>query len=197
MHSIPKDHTVHLCVDMQRLFAENTEWQTPWAHKILPQVLALTESAPEQTVFTRFIPAEISGQGHGMWKKYYEYWNCMTLEKLDIGLIELIPELMKFVPPAEVIDKSVYGPWMATYLHQRLRKRGINTLIVSGGEIDICVLSTVLGAVDFGYRVVVASDALCSSNDHSYDSIMNLFEQRFAIQIEVEVTEQILINWHS
>ena len=57
MHFIPKDHTVHLCVDMQRLFAENTEWQTPWAYKILPQVLALTERASEQTVFTRFITA--------------------------------------------------------------------------------------------------------------------------------------------
>lgn len=58
MHFISKDQTVHLCVDMQRLFAENTEWQTQWAHKILPQVLALTEHAPEKTVFTRFISAE-------------------------------------------------------------------------------------------------------------------------------------------
>ena len=164
---------------MQRLFAENTEWQTPWAHKILPQVLALTELAPpEQTVFTRFIPAEKSGQGQGMWKKYYEHWNSMTLEKLDTSLVELIPELMKFVPPAEVIDKPVYGPWIATDLHQRLQKRGINTLVISGGEIDICVLATVLGAVDFGYRVIVASDALCSSDDKSYDSIMNLFKQK-------------------
>lgn len=197
MHFISNNHTVHLCVDMQRLFAENTEWQTPWAHKILPQVLALTEHAPEQTVFTRFIPAEKSGQGHGMWKKYYEHWNCMTLEKLDMSLVELIPNLMKFVPPAEVIDKPVYGPWVATDLHQQLQKRGINSLIVSGGEIDICVLATVLGAVDFGYRVIVASDALCSSDDKSYDSVMNLFKQRFSIQIEVEVTEKILSNWHS
>lgn len=121
----------------------------------------------------------------------------MTLEKLDTSLVELIPNLMKFVPPAEVIDKPVYGPWVATDLHQQLRKRGINTLIVSGGEIDICVLATVLGAVDFGYRVIVASDALCSSDDKSYDSVMNLFKQRFSIQIEVEVTEKILSNWHS
>lgn len=197
MRSIPTDHTVHLCVDMQRLFAENTEWQTPWAHKILPQVLALTEHAPEQTVFTRFIPAEKSGQGHGMWKKYYAHWNCMTLEKLDTSLVELIPNLKMFVPPAEVIDKPVYGPWVATDLHQLLQKRGINTLIVSGGEIDICVLATVLGAVDFGYRVIVASDALCSLDDKTYDSVMNLFKQRFSIQIEVEVTEEILTNWHS
>jgi nicotinamidase-related amidase len=196
MNLIPRDHTVHLCVDMQRLFVEKTEWQTPWAHKILPQVLALTERSSGQTVFTRFIPAEKSGQGQGMWKKYYEHWNCMTLEKLDKGLVELIPELVKFVPPAEVIDKPVYGPWVATNLHQRLQKRGINTLVISGGEIDICVLATVLGAVDFGYRVIVASDALCGSDDKSYDSIMNVLNQRLSIQIEVEETVKILSNWH-
>jgi nicotinamidase-related amidase len=38
-----------------------------------------------------------------------------------------------------------------------IQKRGINTLVVSGGEIDICVLTTVLSAVDFDCRVIVAS----------------------------------------
>lgn len=91
MNFIPKNHTVHLCVDMQRLFTEETEWQTPWIHKILPQVFALTERVPEHTVFTRFIPVEKKGQGHGMWKKYYEHWDCMTLEQLDKRLVELLP----------------------------------------------------------------------------------------------------------
>lgn len=195
MEAIPREHTVHLCVDMQRMFAERTAWQTIWANKILPQVLALTERNPVQTVFTRFIPVEKPDQGHGIWKKYYEHWDCMTLAKLDNGLIDLIPELARFTPPAEVIDKHVYGPWGQTDLHLRLQQRGINTLIISGGEIDICVLATVLGAVDFGYRVIVASDALCSSDDNSYDSILSVLKQRFSIQIEVQETEKILSNW--
>ncbi|WP_350283536.1 cysteine hydrolase [Nitrosomonas sp.] len=195
MNFIPKNHTVHLCVDMQRLFTEETEWQTPWIHKILPQVLALTERVPEHTVFTRFIPVEKKGQGLGMWKKYYEHWDCMTLEKLDKRLIELLPQLARFVPPAEIIDKSVYGPWITTNLHQRLQHRRINTIVISGGEIDICVLATILGAVDLGYRVIAASDALCSYADKSYDSIMTVLKQRFSIQIEVEETEKILSSW--
>lgn len=116
MSVIPSYHTVHLCVDMHRMFAECTEWQTTWSHKILPQVLPLTERYPEQTVFTRFIPDKKSDQDHGTWKTYYEHWDCLTLAKLVNGLVDLIPELASFTPPAEVIDKHVYGPWVETEL---------------------------------------------------------------------------------
>jgi nicotinamidase-related amidase len=120
----------------------------------------------------------------------------MMFEKLDKGLVELIPELRKFVPPAEAIDKPAYGRCLATDLYRRLQKRGNHTLVVSGGKIDICVLATVLGSVDFGYRVIMAFDALCCSDDKSYGSIMNVLKQRLSIQIEVEETEKILSNWH-
>ena len=32
--------------------------------------------------------------------------------------------------------------------------------IVSGSETDVCVLATVLDAVDMGYRVIIARDAV-------------------------------------
>ena len=60
-------HSAHLCVDMQCMFAEPTEWM-----KVLPQITAIVEFQPEKTIFTRFIPAEKAGQGQGMWKQYYE-----------------------------------------------------------------------------------------------------------------------------
>ena len=44
-------------------------------------------------------------------------------------------------------------------------RTSVDTLVISGSETDVCVLSTVLGAVDRGYRVVIAIDALCSSSN--------------------------------
>jgi nicotinamidase-related amidase len=38
-------------------------------------------------------------------------------------------------------------------------------MVITGTETDVCVLATVLGAIDFGYWVVLAIDALCSSSD--------------------------------
>ena len=195
MQKIDKNKSAHICVDMQKVFAEPTEWWTPWAYKILPQIIALTEFDSSRTIFTRFIPALQNEKATGMWKRYYERWECMTLKKINPSLIDLIPDLSKFVPPAVVVDKHVYGPWLETALHQYLQKRGINTLIISGGETDICVLATVLGAIDFGYRVILASDALCSSKDDSHDSIMHIYKNRFNIQLEVYDTEKILSHW--
>lgn len=186
---------IHICVDMQRMFAEQSEWSTPWASKILPQIIALTELDPSKTIFTRFIPPRKKSDGNGMWQKYYERWEGMTLEKINPLLLELIPELARFVPPAKLFDKHVYGPWVETNLHQHLQERRINTLIISGGETDICVLATILGAVDFGYRVILSRDALCSSQDSTHDSIMNIYNNRYSCQIEVHTTEEILSNW--
>ena len=38
-------------------------------------------------------------------------------------------------------------------------------LVLSGAETDICVLSTALDAIDFGYRVILVEDVLCSSSE--------------------------------
>src|SRR5262245_53595864 len=136
---------------MQRMFAEDTPWKTPWMSRVLPKVYQLVEARPAHTIFTRFIPVEHPDQGLGTWRRYYERWSSMTLEHLDKELVGLLPELRPFVPPAQLLDKMVYSPWYGNDLHVRLKAASIDTLVVSGGETDVCVLSSVLGAVDRGY----------------------------------------------
>lgn len=48
-------NAVHLCVDMQRLFAEETAWRTPWMPRVLPVVVRLCERRADRTCFTRFM----------------------------------------------------------------------------------------------------------------------------------------------
>ena len=47
----PGESAVHLCVDMQRMFAEGTEWKMPWLERVLPNIIAITSAHPERTVF--------------------------------------------------------------------------------------------------------------------------------------------------
>ncbi len=56
---------MHFRIDMQRMFAEDTVWYTPWMSRVPPLVLRLAATHPERTIFTRFIPAECAGDGHG------------------------------------------------------------------------------------------------------------------------------------
>ncbi len=156
----------------------------------------LAGACPDRTVFTRFIPAARPGEGEGSWRRYWERWPGMTREALPAEALDLIPSLARCVPLAEVVDKRVYSPWVESDLHQRLRARGIDTLIISGAETDLCVLATVLGAVDHGYRVVLPTDALCGSSDRTHDALLTLYRDRYGQQIEAVGTAEILHAWN-
>ena len=194
-HGPPGDNAVHICVDMQRMFAEGTEWRMPWLRRVLPHVVELTAAHPERTIFTRFIPAQRPGEGVGMWRRYYERWSSMTIAELGPEMVELVADLARFVPPARIFDKRVYSPWTGSDLHAQLQSAGVDTVIVTGGETDVCVLATVLGAVDWGYRVILVTDALCSSADETHDSMLNIYMNRFGQQVECVTTETLLATW--
>lgn len=183
---------IHLCVDAQRMFLDATDWHIPWFAKTIPQMATLAALAPARSIFTRFIPVQSKGDGQGMWKDYYTRWQSMTLDMIGRQAVEVVDDLRPFIPPARVIDKHVYSPWQETGLHATLQKDGIDTLIVSGGETDICVLATVIGAIDHGYRVIVATDAVCGSCDDTHDKAKALFEERFKTQVEAATVEEIL-----
>jgi nicotinamidase-related amidase len=186
---------VHLCVDMQKIFGPGSHWETPWLSRVLPKVELLVEAWPDRTIFTRFLPVQRPGEGYGTWKRYYEHWADMTMERLDPGMINLVPPLERFVPPAEVIDKWTYSPWSAQELATTLARRGADTLIVTGTETDVCVLAAVLGAVDRGYRVVLPTDALCSSSDRAHDASLTVYRERYGQQVETATAEEIVQAW--
>lgn len=192
--SIP-DTAVHLCVDMQRMFVEDTEWRTPWAERVLPVIIRLCETKAERTCFTRFVPAERPGEGRGTWRRYWERWPSMTREALGEAMIDLAVPLQRFVPPARLLDKRVYSPWIGTELDAVLRRSGVGALVVTGAETDVCVLATVLGAIDLGYRIIVVSDALGSSSDKAHDALLDLYHDRFSQQVETAESGEVLAAW--
>ncbi|MBR0868958.1 cysteine hydrolase [Bradyrhizobium tropiciagri] len=191
----PGDNAIHLCVDMQRMFAEDTEWRTPWFDRVLPNIVAVTVKRPERTIFTRFIPARTAGRSAGMWRQYYERWRSMTVDRLGSDMVDLVPELAQFVPPARTYDKHVYSPWTGSDLHVRLREKSVDTIVITGGETDVCVLATALGAIDWGFRVILLTDALCSSADETHDAMMAVYLNRFGEQVECVTTETLLDAW--
>lgn len=189
------ERSVHLCVDMQRLFTADGPWPTPWMDRVLPVVAALAHRHPERTVFTRFIPPERAELMPGMWRRYYARWRVATREVIPLELLELMPPLAGLCPPATIIDKTRYSAFAESGLIAHLRQREADTLIISGSETDVCVLATVLDAVDIGYRVIVVRDAICSSSDEGHEMLMRLYHTRYTEQIETANAEAVLARW--
>lgn len=162
---------------------------------MLPVVARIAEAHPARTIFTRFIPPQHADELPGAWRRYYRRWSEMKLSRLDPRLVELVPPLARLAPPAAVIDKRLYSPFSERGLPRLLRRRHIDSLVISGAETDVCVLATVMAAVDQGYRVVLAADALCSSSDQTHDALMTLYRSRFDQQIETADSATILASW--
>lgn len=189
------ERSLHLCIDMQRLFSHEGPWPTPWMSRVLPNCAALAEREPERTIFTRFVPPQVPEEARGAWRQYYERWRHATRDRLDPTLIDLMPELAGFAPPAWLVDKPVYSAFAGGRLASLLAERRADTLIVSGAETDVCVLSTILGAIDLGYFIVVVRNAVCSSSDDGHDALIKMFECRFSQQLAIADTETVLASW--
>lgn len=188
-------NSLHVCVDMQRLFEPGAPWAVPWMEKVLPQIAEIAARHTARTLFTRFIPATRAEEAPGTWAAYYRRWSDVTLSRLDPGLLELAPALARFLPPARCLDKRVYSPWTEGRFETLLRGQSIDTLVITGGETDVCVLATVLGAMDRGYRTVLVTDAICSSADETHDALMRLYCSRFSEQMEAVRAEEVLAAW--
>lgn len=182
----------HLCIDMQRVFAEDTPWHVEWMDRVSPQVSEIAGRFANSTIFTRFVPPIHASDLPGKWQDYYTKWRMMTGEHLSPELIDLIAPLKQFVPPARIFDKFTYSPWHGGHLHQRLTEEHVTQLVISGGETDVCVLATVLGAIDHGYDVILLEDAVCGGADETHEASLTLLRNRFSVQLSVVTTGEFL-----
>ena len=192
---IPLKDAVHLCIDMQRIFRKGGIWETPWMERVLPVVAEIAARYQERTIFTRFITPQTPDQRPGQWQRYYQRWKAATREHLQPGQLELVAELARFVPPAHVVDKPAYSAFYLSGLGAFLQDKGVRCLVVTGAETDVCVLSTVLDAVDRGFRVVIVEDALCSSSDTGHEALMTMYRTRMQEQIELISSSELSAVW--
>jgi nicotinamidase-related amidase len=185
----------HLCIDMQNIFARGGVWETPWMERVLPVISQIAARYRERTVFTRFITPERPEDRRGQGRVYFTKWERATRGDLAPGALDIVPALARYSPPALVVDKPAYSAFFGSRLGHLLVERHVGTVVVSGAETDVCVLATVLGAIDLGFRVIIVQDALCSSSDTGHDALMTMYRTRFSEQIELVSAAELLDMW--
>lgn len=96
-------------------------------------------------------------------------------------------------PEDYIIPKYRWSTFHQTYFDLALRSRGIDTLIISGGAVDVGVASTVYSARDHDYNVIIVRDACSNSHEDSMAAFMNTVFPRMA---RVRTTAQVLDMIH-
>lgn len=107
------------------------------------------------------------------------------------GLGPTVPEIASLLPPGEVMDKTAFSCFGSGDFCSAVRSLpgNRNTLIVCGMETHICVLQTVLGALEQGYLVHVASDAVSSRAEWNWQIGLRRMEAAGAL---ISSTETII-----
>jgi nicotinamidase-related amidase len=101
---------------------------------------------------------------------------------------ELVADL--HVQPSDVvITKRQWGAFYGTDLEQQLRRRQIRTIVMGGIATNIGVESTARAAMDRGYELVFAEDAMSSLSTEAHGfAVANIFPRMG----RVRSTEQVL-----
>ena len=186
------EQALHICIDMQQIFLNPGPWYAEAGLAILPKIEQLVHARNLPTFFTRFITPSTATEAMGSWQTYYEFWHQVTKEEAGEEWLALHPTLQKFAKSENTFDKTTYDAFASGSFRSSIEKANPSALIFSGIETDVCVLGTVLTAVDLGMRTIIAKDAVTSSDLNSHNACFEFIFPRYSQQIEIASVAEIL-----
>jgi nicotinamidase-related amidase len=94
----------------------------------------------------------------------------MMTTQYSKGLGATVPEVSSLLPEVTAIDKLEFGCFGSDAFRAGLKALpgNRNTVLLCGMEAHICVMQTALGALNDGYLVHVASDAVSSRSEWNW-----------------------------
>eukprot|EP00445_Apocalathium_hangoei_P018138 CAMPEP_0203906730 /NCGR_PEP_ID=MMETSP0359-20131031/48318_1 /ASSEMBLY_ACC=CAM_ASM_000338 /TAXON_ID=268821 /ORGANISM="Scrippsiella Hangoei, Strain SHTV-5" /LENGTH=373 /DNA_ID=CAMNT_0050831423 /DNA_START=35 /DNA_END=1156 /DNA_ORIENTATION=- len=216
------DSVALVIVDMQPLFYdESSPWGAQgglagssmgdiWQNQYQLARRLMRFSGHNDSVFlTRFVVPKSAASAEGIMRHYYSPRPgaaAATADELTARgahvpyLLDIMPQLqpliadgaqlcVKYTPGAFAPDSELSAA-LDTYF-RRIGGR-TRTLILVGVETDYCVLSTMLGAFDRYYRVILVSDAVGSSQPNSALAQFDYTFRRFDHLLDLATTDALL-----
>lgn len=147
-----------LVVDMQQLFlSPRSRAYLPGARAVLAQITRLIDAfrgAGRPVYFTRHVQAADAGL-------MPRWWKTACLEGSDES--RLSPALR--APPEDTFTKGRYDPFTNPELEARLRRDGVEELVLAGVATNLCVESAARAAFDRGIQPFVVVDATAAHDE--------------------------------
>lgn len=80
----------------------------------------------------------------------------------------------------KMLEKTSFGIFNDEYIKEYMIKSGCKTLVIFGIESHICVLQSVIDALNLGFECIVASDGTSSRNETHHKFALEFFAQKGA-----------------
>ena len=128
----------------------------------------ITVDLQERLIPAMFNPAEVTARAAVLLKGAAEIGvRVIATEQYPKGLGNTVPEIAEtFVPGnSAVIEKNAFSVFGEENFRNELLKNRPHSLIFCGVESHVCVLQSVFNAIEEGYPVIVAADAVSSRKE--------------------------------
>jgi len=148
-----------VAVDVQRLYLDYQPWALPAVDEVARRSAHLAAALGCPLLCTRTVFPSARGVADGPWQAYERRWRELAERAHDR------PELLAVHPALRErctasFDKHTYSAFEQPDFEARVAAYAPDPLIVTGVETDICVLATVLGAIDRNLPVWLVTDAV-------------------------------------
>ena len=184
---IPAERAALLVIDMQNHFvAPGGVGEVPPARKIVPTINGLAHGARAMGCAVVWIQTTAKG-AITRWPLQHSHMLApgdarRRLESLAPGArgFDLYPGLEAHRSDLRVtkIHYSAFIPG-SSRLDERLRARGIDTLLIAGTATNVCCDSTARDAMMLNYRPIMLSDATATWSEAEHAATLDLFVQFF------------------
>lgn len=113
--------------------------------------------------------------------------STIITEQYPKGLGNTVPELKElFQPEWPVFEKSSFSCFGSTEFRKELTKSPKKYMAVMGIETHVCLLQTVVDALNKGYKPIVLADTVASRNEYDRQIALDFMRQQGAMIITAE-----------
>jgi ureidoacrylate peracid hydrolase len=181
--------TAHIVVDLQSAFlTPGSPLEIPTAREIVPNVNCISKALRAANGLVIYLQHTVDDNDLEGWSVYYRGIvgpsRCAMLAsqlRIDASGHALWPEL-NVTSDDWVVRKHRFGAFMpcSSDLHERLRSRGIDTVVISGTATNCCCESTAREAMSLNYKVFVIEDATATDTDAEHNASLSMLLNTFA-----------------
>lgn len=185
-------------IDMQHAFVEpGAPSAVATAREIVPNINRVAAALRAAAGTVAWVQATYTREGPGYWPLFFDYMVTPQLSGRILGaLTEGAPEHGLWheldVKPQDLrVRKNRYSAFFpgACELPQRLRERGVDTVLVAGTMTNVCCEASARDAMMDGFKTVVVSDANAARSDAEHLASLATILQFFG---DVRTTDEVL-----